>query len=102
MPCYEVRTISVEFKAGNVRLLQLAAAALGYETELNGSMLKIIGKYDSFSIDLAAGKASINENQQGTLNKLKQQYSKTVLQEVARKRRWLLKGAGNNLEMKRF
>ena len=59
MPCYEVRTVSVEFKAKNEALLHKAIKELGWtEYQLGNNRLRVTNKnYDSFTIDLGIEKA---------------------------------------------
>ena len=92
MPCWEVRTMSVEFKAKHLALLWKAVKALGwiYEGTVGGLRVRTSAR-DSFEIDLAAGKAEIRAEQQRSLNLLKQQYSKEALKRAARLRGWQFK-----------
>ena len=89
MPCWEVRTMSVEFKAKHKGLLQNALRALGLSYELTGDVFDISGLG---KINLNKGIAEIEQFGQRKLNQLKQQYSKESLKRAAKLQGWQLKG----------
>lgn len=98
MPCYEVRTISVEFKAENEDLLDRAIQATGMNTRLisNGRYLLDDG---AIRLDLAAGTAEVREGQQGRLNELKQAYSREAVKAATKKCQWGCKLQGNKAQI---
>jgi len=98
MPCWEVRTTSVEFHAKHRKLLEQAVNALGWErvnsasnTSADVLVIRRPGDWDPFTIDLANGRATINEWQQPALNQLKQQYSLQALKRAAKLKGWQVK-----------
>ncbi len=89
MPCWEVRTMSVDFKADNQDLLTAAMQSLGWTAiELRPGVWQVdrLGG----QIDLAAGRATIAEGRQSELNQLKRAYSRKAVEQVAKKNRWRL------------
>lgn len=116
MPCYQIRTISVEFKVGNIDLLRKAiekVAAKGSICEFKGvhTGTQRIDFYDPagtrYQLNLDSGKlisTSLNETQLGKFsNLLKRAYSEQVIDEVARKQKWLKKKMGENrYQLQRF
>jgi hypothetical protein len=92
MPCYEVRTMSVEFKAENSGLLDKAVKALGWEIQHSGKTAYVRTKtYDVFEINLQDGKARIREGMQGDLNALKRAYSMEAIKQAASAKKWAVK-----------
>ena len=92
MPCYEVRTMSVEFNAKHLGLLRKAIESLGWICEEIAGELKVQPKTCGyFTIDLVLQKAVIQSSQQLQLNQLKQQYSKEALKRAAKLQGWQYK-----------
>ena len=101
MPCYEVRTVSVEFKAENRKLLADAIRATGME--VTGSTDKVITLgYGAIELNLATGKAEIREGQQGHLNQLKRAYSAEAIKAAAKKCQWGVKRQGNKATIQKM
>jgi len=101
MPCWEVRTMSVEFKAKHCKLLEQAIEFLGWKYENIASGLRVrTGEWwnDSFTIHFIAQEAVIQSTQQSLLNQLKQQYSREALKRAARLRGWQFKQQGQQLQ----
>ena len=84
MPCYEVRTLSVEFKAKHVDVLKEALDNLGWRYSIFGEDVVTRG----MTIQLGEQKAVITDFQQSQLNQLKRAYSSAALDRVAKKNRW--------------
>jgi len=92
MPCWEVRTMSVEFKTKHRRLLEDALKRLDYtwqETQNDVLVIPGLGR-----LDLIEGSAEIDRRDQKKLNQLKQQYSKECLRRAAKLQGWQLKTKG--------
>ncbi|MFH1547123.1 MAG: hypothetical protein ABIC57_01400 [bacterium] len=96
MPCHETRTISVEFKVGNIDLLKKAIEKAGYH--ISGEYAGVLTIKDQYgnktNIDLRNQTitSANNENQVTTLaNSLKRSYSEVVISEVAAKQKWIAK-----------
>jgi len=90
MPCYEVRTMSVEFHARYRDLLEKALKESGFhdwhETQSNVFVVFGLGR-----LDLNEGKAEIGPYNQVKLNRLKQAYSKQALRRAAKLQGWQMK-----------
>ena len=94
MPCWEVRTMSVEFQAKHRKLLEQAIEALGWSWEsiAGGVRVRMSSVWrDCFTINLVTQKAEVQQNQQVSLNRLKQQYSKEALKRATKLRGWQFK-----------
>lgn len=94
MPCYEVRTVSVEFKADNRQLLDAAIKAIGLEAYWHTKDRVDIGLGNNIRLDLESGKALIQDGYQGKLNELKRAYSKECVKAAAKKASWNVKWSG--------
>jgi hypothetical protein len=96
MPCYEVRTLSVEFHAKNRKLLEQAIDSLCwhrvYDPVYDRIYVADANNLNGFTIDLAQERATVTEGQQRNVNLLKQAYSKAALRKVAKLQGWQLKG----------
>lgn len=108
MPCYEIRTVSVEFKASNVNLLKKAIENLGIKisnsTEKTISFYNV-GKYTTIDIEKQQIVGSgMNERQLSTFsNAIKRAYSEQVIDEIAKKQKWMKsKLSQNKFQLKRF
>jgi hypothetical protein len=109
MPCYEIRTVEVEFKVGNIDLLKKAIAKEGHSIifeedgligidaktgenfwiNLNNSTIKADAVWES-------GLASFS-------NSIKRSYSAVVIDEVAKRNKWMKKDLGQNrFQLQRF
>jgi len=93
MPCYEMRMMSVEFKAKHLSLLRSAVQALGWscEAHLDGLSVNPAGVTPAFLINMTTQTVKVNIFQQFQLNQLKQQYSKKALQRAAKLQGWQFK-----------
>lgn len=94
MPCYEVRTYSVEFKAGNRAIFDAAVKALGW-TPQNVSADVVSFERGNIRIDLASGKATVTEivgrgqtSYQSKLNELKRSYSRQAINAAGKRMGW--------------
>jgi len=109
MPCYSIRTISVEFKIGNVDLLKKAiekmeGTYLGNNEEFlnfrtnDGRYVNVNFKKETIS--------SVNFTEKGLAtfsNSIKRAYSEVVIDEVAKKQKWIKKQMGqNHYQLQRF
>lgn len=89
MPCFEVRRVTVEFRAENKRLLEAAVEELGWKLWKNpkGKWL-VKTPQGGITLDLKSGNAEFDDYLQGTVNKLKRSYSKQVVKKVAKLQGW--------------
>jgi hypothetical protein len=89
MPCYQVNTISLDFMAADLTLLQKAAAALGLKIGLLGSDLCLWRNGTELPIaTLRDNKAVCSTANVATINKLRVQYSREVVNHAALKLGW--------------
>lgn len=98
MPCWEVRTVNVEFKAANAALLDKALKELGWQYRVDGKIVRVSGRsaYDStIELDLVAGRATIQPEQQARLNELKRAYAKQAVKLAAKLNGWRVVEKGN-------
>lgn len=87
MPCWEVRNMSVEFRAENLELLKRALDAVGLAYSVNDQTVTA----GRIVLDLAAGKATFPSYAQATVNKLKQAYSVEAVKAAAKAKGWSVK-----------
>ena len=94
MPCWQVQTMSVEFKSSHVDLLEAALKAEGLRYEINKERtLVTIDKGNDWSqikLDLVKGTAQLRTQVQPVLNSLKRAYSMEAVKQLAVKNRWKL------------
>ena len=91
MPCWEVRTMSVEFGVKHSMLLVKALGAMNLNYTMQGSVVDVVGLG---KIDLSKGVAEIDRYNQKKLNQLKQAYSKECVKKAAKLQGWQLKTRG--------
>jgi len=87
MPCYEVRTMSVEFQAQNLNVLNdaIEQSQLSAEVMSDG---KISLHNGNIVLDLETKTAQVTEGYQDRLNELKRAYSSVALDKVAKMNFW--------------
>ena len=89
MPCYQVNTVSVDFQAGNLALLQKAANALGLLVVDGGALGREVHDRSGAAIaTLRDNKAVCRAEHVATLNKLRVQYSREIVNHAALKLGW--------------
>lgn len=99
MPCYEIRTVTVEFKAEHKDILIKAIENLGWGYREMSYGISTNG----MTIDLEAQKVSVREYGYDSVNQLKRAYSTAVIEEVAKKKKWAIqKIAENKLRARRY
>lgn len=88
MPCYEVNTMCLEFKAQNKSLMMdvLKEMNLNPRELSNGNISCRIGTFDFLT-----GKIEIEDRRLPTLNEFKRNYSKKILSFAAKKFGWAMK-----------
>ena len=99
MPCWTVNMISVEFSAKHLTLLMAAIKSMG----LNGYYSpedETIEVEDQIVINLKNQTANVYGDNFDALNRLKRAYSKTVIETVAKKRRWSVQTVGGENKMR--
>jgi hypothetical protein len=93
MPCYEVRLVSVEFKAAHRDLLLQALDELGWGHREEGRTIYVSG---GLEISLDGQQVRCPKGMQSRVNAIKQKYSEVVLKKVAAKKKWSVKAKGQN------
>ena len=89
MPCWEVNTVSVEFHAKHVALLEKAFESLDWVRDLYWNADKSLCRLpNGIELDLRAGRAECPVSQQPRLNELKRAYSKQAIKLAAKLGGW--------------
>ena len=88
MPCYQVNTVSLDFQAGDLALLQKAAAVLGLEIRAVGTDRQVVDRSGNLVASLIQGKATCSQASVATVNKLRVQYSREIVGHAALKLGW--------------
>lgn len=106
MPCYEVRIVAVQFKIGNIKLLEEALEREGcrihnqsesFITFSDKAGTRYTINFDQSSIT-KSGSQTVTEKQLSSFaNSIKRSYSAVVIDEVARRKKWMKKEMGKNL-----
>jgi hypothetical protein len=89
MPCYQVNTISLDFQAGNLDLLQKAAAVLGLEVRAVADRREVVDRGAAVVATLVSGKATCSQANVAVVNKLRVQYSREIVGHAALKLGWM-------------
>jgi len=92
MPCYEVRMMTVEFKAENRELLKKALDSLGWNITENEESIHT----DRFTINLKTQKVTVESSNMYYVNELKKQYSLEAIKKVTSLKKWTLQTKGQN------
>jgi len=108
MPCYEIRTVSVQFKAENIGILKRAIEAEGHTItfEEKTAIGVSVGRR-WVAVDLERSTVTSSDMNQAEIssfaNSLKRAYSATVIDEVAKRNKWLKRDMGQNrYQLQRF
>lgn len=90
MPCYEVRTVTVEFRAENKRLLEAAVEELGWnlQSSISGNAVVRIPGSGVITLNLEKGTAKFDDYLQYHVNQLKRSYSKQTVKRLAKVQGW--------------
>jgi hypothetical protein len=89
MPCYQVNTVSLDFQAGNLELLQKAAAVLGLEVRALADRREVVDRSGNVVVMLVGGKATCSQANVPIVNKLRVQYSREIVGHAALKLGWI-------------
>jgi len=84
MPCWEVNLMSVKLEAADKKLLMAAANKTGLSVRYNENRLYL----GPITVDMDKGVAQFDSYYANTFNKLKVQYSKQVVEKVAKAKGW--------------
>jgi hypothetical protein len=109
MPCYTIRTVSVEFKVGNIDLLKKAIENVGHKITTFSDQIVEFRHFDygRVFIDLknqTMTTKDFNDGQMSTLsNQIKRAYSECIIDEIAKRQKWIKKKMGDNrYQLQRF
>ena len=109
MPCYEVRTTSVEFKADNITLLKKTLEKTKCTYLGNNDEFLNFRTQDGNDIKINFKNTTISSSQMDTRslasfsNYLKRSYSEIVIDEVAKKQKWIQrKISDTKFQLQRF
>jgi len=96
MPCYQIVTVSVEFKVESAERLKKALEKLGFNVDEYKGQIDADSRKGFFRFDLNKGKINFERGLESRVNEIKREYSKATLEEIAKKKKWLLKSKGAN------
>jgi hypothetical protein len=110
MPCYEIRTATVQFRVENIDILKkaLEKQGLGHYMRSDGyTIVANSGGYNSFVIDLRNGmlqSTSMNDRELADFsNSLKRTYSECVIDEISEEDQWFKNQLDENtFQLQRF
>ena len=104
MPCYQMNLINVEFKIANVDFLIAALVNLKVKFTRLENKIRIDDNWnESIYIDLDKQTVEATRSQFDMINNIKREYSRTVLTEVAKKKRWIVKKLNNrNFQIQKY
>lgn len=88
MPCDQVNTMSVEIKAADRELLETALKRLGLSYQRRGEQVIVYSAQGTITI--TGDNALLAESAQSTLNQIKDQYARVVVEEAATLYNWNL------------
>lgn len=90
MPCWEVQTTSIEFKAEHLPVLKRALDSLKLPYTVAGAIVTVNPGNDwtQIRIDLTAGQAKYRPQCQDTLNRIKRAYSLESIKTAAKQKGW--------------
>ena len=96
MPCYQIVTVSVEFKVESAERLKKALEKLGFNVDEYKGQIDADSRKGFFRFDLNKGKINFERGLESRVNEIKREYSKVTLEEIVKKKKWLLKSKGAN------
>jgi len=92
MPCYQVNLISMDLKVSNPDLMLKALKSIGYQNVEHNKRENII-YFEKGNINLEKGVLTARTTFMG--NVIKKAYSTQVIEDIAKKKKWLLKKQEN-------
>lgn len=108
MPCYTVETVEISFKAENIDLLKKTIETMGIKIQ-SSAKTRIsfynVGRLVTIDVERQSIEGSgMNEKQLTSIsNQIKRAYSEQVIDEIAKKQKWLKKKMGENrYQLQRF
>ena len=106
MPCYVMQTQEVKFSMKSLPYLIKALEAMKKENVnsrvKDGKKIHIFNGYQEVELDLETSQATFRGSSEGLLNRIKKQYTLTVVQEVAKKKRFAMTIKNNKIQLKKW
>ena len=108
MPCYSIREVQVEFKVGNLDLLKKALEkSMTIRSIREEKMEVVVESWKKVTIDFKTSKitsSDYNAKELGAIsNQIKRAYSEQVIDEIAKRQKWMKKKlADNRYQLQRF
>lgn len=93
MPCWEVRLMSVQFKAAHKEILIEALKELGWAYREEEGIIYLDGR---IMIDLKKEQIKCPQDAFSKVNELKRKYSEVTIKKVAAKKKWSLRVTEKN------
>lgn len=102
MPCYQINLVNVDL--GNINLEMFIKSLQINNTNFYYDQKNLQVKVGNILLDFQNKIITYRENQENikTVNSLKRIYSATVITEVAKKKRWILKQTENKFQLKKY
>lgn len=94
MPCYEINTITLKFKAKYFYIIMLVLEKMNLNPTSTVDKLRIFTDIGEF--DLRNGKAIVRKQFADIVNQFRINYSKEILSIAAKKKKWIYKERGKN------
>ena len=104
MPCYQMNLVAVEFVTQNIDFLEAALRELGISYNIRTYEEKVVGvDLGNIYLNIRDKVVECERYEMRTVNAIKREYSRQVLKEVAKRKRWVLKQKSNQkYEIRRY
>lgn len=89
IPCYEVNTYSLAFKAKNVDLMMEVLKGMGLSPRYSKEYKEITTDIGTF--DLVSGEVEVTSRNRSKINSFRKMYSEKVIETAAKKFKWNVK-----------
>jgi hypothetical protein len=89
MPCWEVNTYTLAFKATNVKMMMEVLNDMGLNPRYNEEYKEIETSIGTF--DLQSGEVEVRERGRNKVNEFRKKYSEKIIGLAAKKFKWNIK-----------
>jgi len=89
MPCWEVNTYTLEFKAKDVSLMMEVLSEMKLNPRYDAKYKEINTSIGTF--DLSTGRVEVNDRGKSKINLFRKNYSKKIIEVAAKKFKWSVK-----------
>lgn len=97
MVCWEINLVTVEFRVRNIDFLTTALQRLNIRFSIQNNI--VYAGYTTINLN----NQTIETTDYNMANKLKREYSKVVVEEIAKKKKWAIKQlSANKVRLRRF